>query len=61
MMGGSCPQEMENVSKDMEESRSSVQNRMAEGPAGCQCVPDFLLSLVMGGKERPAARAAVSF
>merc|ERR1711892_874395 len=58
MAEGACPQEMEKVCPKGMEGTRSVQIRMAGGPAGCQCVPDFLLSLVMGPVERPTSRAA---
>ena len=45
--------------KGMEETRS-VQIREGNSPAGCQCVPDFLMSLVMGPTDGPTSRAAAS-
>merc|ERR1711892_1000890 len=58
MAEGGCPQEMEKVCPKGMEGTRSIQNRMAGGLAGCQCVPDFLLSLVMGPVERQTSRAA---
>ena len=58
MTDGSCQQKMEKVCpKGMEETRS-VQIREGNSPAGCQCVPDFLMSLVMGPTDGPTSRAA---
>merc|ERR1711953_671424 len=58
MTDGECPKNMEKkCPRGMEDSRST-QNRMADSPAGCQCVPDFLISLVAGEAEMPSGRAA---
>merc|ERR1712027_289182 len=58
MTDGECPKDMEKTCpKGMEGSRS-VQNKMADSPSGCQCVPDFLISLVAGHTEMPSERAA---
>jgi len=47
MKDDGCPPETEKVCpKGMEEEKPKGASRMAGGPAGCQCVPDFLISLV---------------
>merc|ERR1712013_328091 len=47
MNNDGCPPDTEKVCpKGMEEEASDVESRMDGGPSGCQCVPDFLMSLM---------------
>merc|ERR1712002_431142 len=47
MKNDGCPPDTEKVCpKGMEEEASRVESRMDGGPSGCQCVPDFLMSLM---------------
>jgi len=58
MMGDQCPQSMEQVCPSMPTTMPMPAGRMmGAGDRGCQCVPDFLLSLVMGAMT-PAGRSA---
>merc|ERR1711915_392894 len=58
MMGDQCPESMEQVCPSMPTTMPMPAGRMmGAGDRGCQCVPDFLLSLVMGAMT-PAGRSA---
>merc|ERR1712142_588695 len=58
MMGDQCPEYMEQVCPSMPTTMPLPAGRMmGAGDRGCQCVPDFLLSLVMGAMT-PAGRPA---
>jgi len=58
MMGDQCPEYMEQVCPSMPTTMPLPAGRMmGAGDRGCQCVPDFLLSLVMGAMT-PAGRSA---
>merc|ERR1711915_779476 len=58
MMGDQCPPSMEQVCPSMPTTMPMPAGRMmGAGDRGCQCVPDFLLSLVMGAMT-PAGRSA---
>merc|ERR1719508_600364 len=62
MMEEDCPTDMKKVCPWGEEETRSVKNRMAGSSSGCQCVPDFLMSLMKDSKEdgRPYNRAVDS-
>merc|ERR1712215_385669 len=58
MMGDQCPESMEQVCPSTPTTMPMPAGRMmGAGDRGCQCVPDFLLSLVMGAMT-PAGRSA---
>merc|ERR1719481_1863839 len=63
MKNDGCPPDTEKVCpKGMDEDEEDVptgQSRMGGGAAGCQCVPDFLMSLMKyyGGGAKPESRA----
>merc|ERR1719268_256891 len=58
MSGDQCPPSMEQVCPSMPTTMPMPAGRMmGGGDRGCQCVPDFLLSLVMGAMT-PAGRSA---
>merc|ERR1711915_123805 len=60
MMGDQCPESMEQVCPSMPTTMPMPAGRMmGAGDRGCQCVPDFLLSLVMGAMT-PAGRSAAA-
>eukprot|EP00091_Calanus_sinicus_P022836 TRINITY_DN745_c0_g1_i8.p1 TRINITY_DN745_c0_g1~~TRINITY_DN745_c0_g1_i8.p1 ORF type:complete len:365 (+),score=98.23 TRINITY_DN745_c0_g1_i8:113-1096(+) len=46
MMEKGCPPETMKVCPKGMEEEYRVQSRMGGGPSGCQCVPDFLMSLM---------------
>jgi len=49
---GSCPKDAKKVCPKNMEDKPTAGSRMTGSPAGCQCVPDFLISLVMGDMEK---------
>jgi len=51
MKNDGCPPDTDKVCpKGMEEEASRVESRMDGGASGCQCVPDFLMSLMKEDK-----------